>query len=247
MKRCFLILGIIMLVSSVVTASPSQQIVLGNFSTNQNGTIPADWEPMTFSSVEKHTDYQLVGENGVYVLKAESSAGASGLRNKVRFDPRIYPFINWRWKVNRFIERTDVTAKSGDDYAVRLYVSFDYDLNRLPAREKTRINLFYMIKGFYPPLASLNYIWAGRAAIGSIVPSPYTDRVRMVVLKNQLSRAEYWHVEERNILEDYRKAFGDEPGDVISIAVMTDTDNTGEKATSFYGDIVATKNSVISK
>ena len=232
---------------AIPTTIQAQRMVLGNFSQQQDGSLPAEWQPMVFGSIEKHTDYQLVPEQGVPVLRAESNSAASGLSYKVRFDPRVYPFISWRWKVSTALKHTDVTSKAGDDYAARLYVSFDYDVNKLPAREKTRINLFYLIKGFYPPLATLNYIWAGSARIGKMVPSPYTDRVRMVVVKNRDSRTQQWHVEERNILEDYRAAFGEEPGDVVSVAVMTDTDNAGEKTTSYYGDIFVSKTPMLAK
>ena len=233
----------LLVVVSIVWAAPGQRMIVGNFSQQQKGRLPVAWEPMTFGSIKKHTDYRLVPDTEGVVLKAESHAAASGLTYKVRFNPKDYPFISWRWKVDKALQHTDVTSKSGDDYAARIYVSFDYDVNRLPARDKTRINLFYLIKGFYPPLATLNYIWAGPTPIGKIVPSPYTNRVRMVVLKNRGSRIQQWYSEERNILEDYRTAFGEEPRDVISVAVMTDTDNAGEKTTSYYGDIVVSKQS----
>jgi len=50
-----------------------------------------------------------------------------------------------------------------------------------------------------------------------------------------------WVNEERNVYEDYRKAFGEEPPMVSGVAIMTDTDNTGESAIAYYGDIVFKK------
>jgi len=47
-----------------------------------------------------------------------------------------------------------------------------------------------------------------------------------------------WVAEERNVYDDYRRAFGKEPPRVSGVAIMTDTDNTKERATAYYGDLV---------
>lgn len=235
----------LLLLMSTVLAEPGHRMMLGHFSQQADRTLPVGWDPITFGRVEKHTTYRLVTERQHVVLKAESDAAASGLTYKVRFDPKRYPYLVWRWKVDKALQHSDVTSKSGDDYPVRLYVSFDYDVNRLPAAERSRIDMYYLLKGVLPPLATLNYIWARQAPIGKIIPSPYTDRVRMVVLKNRRSKTQHWHYEERNILADYQAAFGEAPGDVISVAIMTDTDNAGEKTTSYYGDIFVSKTATL--
>lgn len=143
--------------------------------------------------------------------------------------------------MNKAIAGTDVTSKSGDDYAARVYVMFKYNLEDLPEDEQSRISWYKFFNGKLPPLATLNYIWANKMDVGQIVSSPYTERVKMVILKNKDSALQQWHVEERNIYEDYKKAFGEEPKDVISVAIMTDTDNTEAMAESYFGDIVVSK------
>ena len=47
--------------------------------------------------------------------------------------------------------------------------------------------------------------------------------------------------EERNVYEDYRRAFGKEPPRVSGVAIMTDTDNTQERAAAYYGDLTFAK------
>lgn len=221
-------------------AGEKNQIVLGNFS-GQTKALPKSWNPLTFGSIEEYTSYTLVDDQNVKVVKAESDESASGLTKKISFNPKEYPYLSWRWKANKAISGTDVTSKSGDDYAARIYVIFKYDLKDLPEEEQSRISWYKFFNGELPPLATLNYIWANKMAVGNIVPSPYTDRVKMIILKNKDSALQEWHIEERNIYEDYKKAFGEEPKDVISIAIMTDTDNTGAMAESYFGDIVVSK------
>jgi len=98
-----------------------------------------------------------------------------------------------------------------------------------------------LLYGEYPPLAAINYIWESKAPIGTMVPNPFTDRVMMFVVETGPSKLNQWVNEERNIFEDYKKAFGQEPPMISGIAIMTDTDNTGESATAYYGDILFKK------
>ena len=226
--------------TSLLLAAERQQMIVGDFS-KQSDDISKSWDVLTFGSIEQHTSYTLVRDENVTVVKAESNESASGLTKKITFNPKEYPYLSWRWKVNKAIPGTDVTSKSGDDYAARIYVMFKYNLEDLPKTEQSRVNWYKFFNGKLPPLATLNYIWGNKMALGRIVASPYTKRVKMVVLKNKKSELQKWHVEERNIYEDYKKAFGEEPKEVISLAIMTDTDNTSSMAESYFGDIVISK------
>ena len=221
-------------------ATESHQMTLGDFSVHPN-KIPESWQPLTFDSIEEHTSYSLVEDGNVQVIKATSNEAASGLSRKVSFNPKEYPYLSWRWKVNKAITGTDVTSKSGDDYAARIYVMFEYDVKDLSEDEQSSVSWYKFFNGKLPPLATLNYIWANKMGIGNIVSSPYTTRVKMVILKNKTSSLQQWHIEERNIYEDYKKAFGEEPKGVINVAIMTDTDNTNGMAESYFGDIIVSK------
>lgn len=221
-------------------AEDNQKIVVGNFS-KQTDSISKSWNVLTFGSIDEHTSYTLIKDKNINVVKAESNKSASGLTKVIRFNPKEYPYLSWRWKVNKTISGTDVTKKSGDDYAARIYVMFDYDVKDLPEAEQSRVGWYKFFNGKLPPLATINYIWANKADVGNIISSAYTSRVKMVTLKNKDSALQKWHVEERNIYEDYKKAFGEEPKEVISLAIMTDTDNTNSMAESYFGDIVVSQ------
>jgi hypothetical protein len=72
----------------------------------------------------------------------------------------------------------------------------------------------------------------------SVLADYYTDRARMVVLESGAARAGEWVTETRDLAADFRAAFGEAPPDLIGIAIATDTDNTGEHATAWFGDLV---------
>jgi len=92
-----------------------------------------------------------------------------------------------------------------------------------------------------PPLNAINYIWESRAPLGTVVPNPYTDRVKMIVVESGEDKLNQWVSEERNLYEDYRKAFVEEPPMISGVAIMTDTDNTDKSAIAYYGDILFKK------
>jgi hypothetical protein len=120
-----------------------------------------------------------------------------------------------------------VTQKKGDDYPARIYITFEYDPDKLSFFEKTKYQAARLIYGQYPPHAAINYIWESKAPRETIVPNPYTDRVKMIVVESGDEYAGVWREEQRNIYEDYKKAFGEEPPMISGVAIMTDSDNTG--------------------
>ena len=91
------------------------------------------------------------------------------------------------------------------------------------------------------PIAAINYIWESKVPKGTIVDNAFTDLVKMIVIESGEGEVGHWVEEERNLYEDYKKAFGEEPYLVNGVAIMTDTDNTGESATAYYGDIIFRK------
>lgn len=216
----------------------SEVLHVGKFSdADPADGIPKGWEPLTFEKIDAHTRYRLLDYEGTTVIRAESDSAASGLIRRMRIDPRKYSIIQWRWQATGVYEKGDVTKKSGDDYPARLYIAFEYDPERVGFFERAKFNAVKMIHGEYPPSAALNYIWASNAAEGRIVPNAFTDRARMIVVESGGEKTGAWVSESRNVLEDYKAAFGGDPPMIRGIAIMTDSDNTGESTVSYYGDI----------
>lgn len=171
------------------------------------------------------------------VVEAKADASASGLIRRISIDPKEYPIIRWRWKVTDVVEKGNVHEKSGDDYPARVYILFEYDPDKLGFFEKLTYETAKLLYGEYPPLATLNYIWASNASKGLVVPNAYTDRAMMFVVESGTEKLNTWVDEKRDLYADYWKAFEDEPPMISGVAIMTDTDNTGEAVIAYYGDI----------
>jgi hypothetical protein len=236
--RFFLIFGMFLFLCIPNGTAYTDQMVIGDFSRLAPGEyLPDPWEPMTFKNIDRHTSYTLIKDNGRTIIRAQSQNSASGLIHPLRVNPEEYPVIKWRWKIDHVLENGDVTAKQGDDYAARIYVAFAFDTDNAGWWERARHKSASLFSDKEVPGTALNYIWANKAPVKKIVPNPYAEEAKMVVLQSGNRAGGRWITEERNILEDYRRAFGRNPPEIIGIGIMTDTDDTGSKATGYYGDI----------
>jgi hypothetical protein len=237
-----LLLFLTFLTPVVVYAESPPVLEVGRFSAAAEGQrLPVGWKPLTFPTIERHTTYTLAKEDGTTVVKAMSDASAAGLTREIKVNLNQYPILSWRWKVTNVLKHGDVTKKEGDDYPARLYITFEFDPVKAGFVEKAKFEIYKLIYGQYPPLAAVNYIWESKAPKGTIVSSPYTAHSKMIVVESGPALVNQWVDEQRNLLEDYKKAFGEEPPLVSGVAIMTDTDNTGESAIAYYGDIVFTQ------
>ena len=235
----FVLLGMVLGEPIRLQAQSSATVDVGPFSTaDPNGPWPGGWEPLTFPKIPRHTTYSLVRDHDRVVVKAASQASSSGYTKELLIDPKEYPIIQWQWKVSNILKAGNVAKKDGDDYPARIYVTFQYDSAKVGLWGKAKYEAAKLIYGRYPPLGAINYIWESRAPVGTAVPNPYTEQVHMIVVESGSAKLNTWLTEERNVYEDYKQAFRQEPPMISEIAIMTDTDNTGESAEAYYGDIV---------
>lgn len=210
---------------------------VGKFSASRPGSAQTDgWKPLMFKKIPKPTAYQLVSDGSAVVVKATSEAAASGLTKEVKIDPSIFPVVQWRWKVENLLVRSDVTRKSGDDYPARLYITFEYDPDKVSFGRKLKYNAGRALFGEIP-IAALNYIWDTKTPPGTVVDNAYTDFAKMIVVESGAAKVGVWVEESRNVYQDYKQAFGEDPSFINGVAIMTDTDNTKERAVAYYGDI----------
>lgn len=155
-------------------------------------------------------------------LSAYSDDSASGIFYDIKFDPKEFPMMSWQWKVLKFPTISDAMNVGGewvekDDYAARIYVIFprlSFNLTRC-----------------------LQYVWDKELPAGTVMTSPYWDNIRLIVAESGERNLGKWVYEERNIYEDYKRAFDREPGQVGAIAIMTDTDNTQSTAEAHYKEL----------
>ena len=209
-RRRFLVLVLLCLVARRAAAQAS--IPAMPFSSLQPGAPLPEWLRLqSFPSRPRHTEFALVADQGRTVLRARAVASTSGLAREMAVDPRTHPILAWRWKVMNLIARSDLATKAGDDFPARLYVAFGR--------------------------RALCYVWDTRLPAGTIAPNAYSDRVQMVVADSGAAALGRWVAHERDVAADFRRGFGTEPPVTSAVVVSADTDNTGESAESYFGDV----------
>lgn len=224
-------------------AQNTPMLEVGKFSANEpRASLPDGWKPLTFKKIPKLTTYELVKDGAQIVVKAVSDSSASGLTKEVRIDPKEFSIVRWRWKVENLLQKSDATRKDGDDYPARLYITFEYDPDKVSFGKKLKYKVGQALFGDIP-IGAISYVWETKAPVGAIIDNAYTDFVKMVVVESGPGQVGRWVDESRNIYEDYKKAFGEEPPVINGIAIMSDTDNTKERAVAYYGDIEFLKTS----
>jgi hypothetical protein len=195
------------------------------------------WKHTPLSSLKRDTVYTLVENDGRPVLRGTADSAAS-LYTAALPPPGTSPAVlSWRWKTDALVPGADNRDKAREDAPLRVLVAFDGDRAALPAAEQKRFKRAERLSGRKPPYAVLMYIWSDHVVAGTVIPSAHTSQIKMMVVASGADGLGRWHAVRRNLADDYRKAYGSEPGPLIGVGVMTDTDNTGTKATGYYADV----------
>jgi hypothetical protein len=236
---CSFALVIVLLLYAPAWGIGGETLVVDQFGPSTGpGGLPHGWTSLTFRKIPAKTRYTVIQEGDNYLVKAESHGSASGLYKPLDLDPKVYQVVSWRWKVENILAKADARRKEGDDYPARLYVAFQYDARNATLWERTSYGAYKLIYGDYPPKHVINYIWDNRLPKGTAIDNAYTDRAKMIAVESGAEHMGQWVLEERNLYDDYKRLFGTEPPRIAGIALMTDTDNTGESAVAYYDDIV---------
>ena len=204
--------------------------------TARNG-MPYGWNFYRIAPYKKNTVYRLENYQGRTVLSANSKTSASGLAVKLRPRQANNLWLQWEWKALSAIPEADNAERYHDDAPLRILVAFDGNKSKLPLKEKMNFEMANLISGQEMPYATLMYIWSGKSAVDTIINNAHTSRVKMIVVDSGWDNLGTWHKHQRDLASDYKRAYGETPGEVIGIALLTDTDNTKSETRAIYGDI----------
>ena len=208
MKRWASVFLLMLLVALPAHAEP---LVLAWPSPGDNG----DWEIEEF---EGETRYRVVKLDGQRVLEADSNATASSLYLEREIDLTATPILEWRWRIEKPLAVDDERIKAGDDYAARVYVVAPGE-------------------GMFGLPRAINYVWANQAEVGESWPNPFTSKIMMVAVDTGDGEAGTWRTHRRDVRADFLRFFDREVDELEGIAVMTDSDNCGQNARAWYGEI----------
>jgi hypothetical protein len=179
------------------------------------------WTHRRFSAA---TEYDRVTVEDIAAIRAVGRNSASGLYRDVRYEVAEHPWLAWRWRVDRLQQAADIRSEAREDFAAAIFLIFG------------RPSMFNR------DVPTLVYVWtSGRLSENAIVDSPHHPGVaRSIVVRSGRERLGEWIGERRNVVDDFRRAFGREPPETVEVvALFTDNDQTGEPVEAYYGAIHA--------
>ena len=199
--------------------------------------MPDGWHFYRIAPYKKNTIYRLEKYQGRTVLAANSKTSASGLAVKLRPRSAQNLMLQWEWKAVGAIPQADNAESQNDDAPLRILVAFDGNKSKLPLKEKLTFEMASLISGQEMPYATVMYIWSGKNPVNTVLNNAHTSRVKMIVVDSGWDGLKKKKKHERDLAADYKLAYGEAPGNIIGIALLTDTDNTKSETRALYGDI----------
>ena len=190
-----------------------QIISLDTFDTDQPSSFPKQWSVRGDEATAKAV-YSVVEENGNRFLRAYADKQDVQIGISRLIEPKEFPALQWRWRVKQLPTGANERAEKTNDSAAAVYVVFDSTL--LPR--------------------AIKYVWSASLPVGTRVKSPVYWRSRVVVLQSGTTHIGEWQHEVINYYQDYKDFFGEEPGKVVGIAILTDSDTTKSVAEAYYDD-----------
>ncbi|MES2716546.1 MAG: DUF3047 domain-containing protein [Pseudomonadota bacterium] len=216
--------------------TPAAQVV--PFSSAASGQPPAAWRPYALRKDLTRTRYTVVRDGDRQVLNARASAAATGLRCAVRIDPAQLGLLQFSWRVREVPAQADVAEAVQDDCPARLIVAFDGDHTRMPLRERLLFDQVELFTGQRLPYATLMYVWdGGRHALESVHRNHRSSRIQYLTVESGAQRAGRWLHYQRDVVADYQRVFGEAPGAITGVGVLTDADALKLQLEAWYGDI----------
>jgi len=194
------------------------------------------WKHMTFPG-KVATRFSDVRQDGRQAVLAQAESSASMLRHPVHIASQDLGRVTFSWKVPALMAQADLALREKSDAPVRLVLAFEGDRSRFSAKDAMLSELSHALTGEPMPYATLMYVWSNTQPVGTVIKSPRTDRIRKLVVASGADKLNQWLDYERTIAADFEMAFGEAPGALVGVGIMTDSDNTRSTTQAWYGPI----------
>ncbi|OYT98798.1 MAG: hypothetical protein CFE40_08260 [Burkholderiales bacterium PBB1] len=202
--------------------------------TDQAGATGWETTPLPTKRPTRYTPQVIDGRQ---VIQADAESAVSLYRRRVQVAPAELGRLSFSWMVPELIATADLSRSETEDAPVRVVLAFDGDRSKLSYKNRLLSDLLEAVMGEEPPYATLMYVWDNRAPLESVIIASRTDRIRKIVVDSGPTQKAIWRLHERDIVSDYQRAFGEAPGALVSIALMTDSDNTRSTTRAYYGEV----------
>jgi hypothetical protein len=202
----------------------------------ESSVAPKPWQHYKFPG-KSANQISYARQNGRHAMLVTAMSSASMLRQTLHVAPQDLASVKFSWKVPELIAQADMALRESDDSPVRIVLAFEGDRSKFSGKNAMLSELTQVLTGEPLPYATLMYVWCNKRVPGSVIVNPRTDRIRELVVESGVKNLNQWLDYERDIRADFEKAFGEMPGALVGIGIMTDTDNTRTSAQAWYGPL----------
>lgn len=222
---------------SAVPSSPAKLSSTPWVVASTGNLVTSDWRHHAFPG-KQPSQFRYERKDGREAMAATSSSSASMLRQMLRVEPDDLASVRFSWKVPELMAQADMALREADDSPVRVVLVFEGDRSKFSSKNAMLSELARALTGEELPYATLMYVWCNTRAPGTVIVNPRTDRIRKLVVESGTGKLRQWVDYERNIRADYEKTFGEAPGALVGIGIMTDSDNTRSTTSAWYGPVM---------
>ncbi len=183
--------------------------------------IPSGWTAFATLGGRPAYDFTIVEDDGRRALALRSRDDHSTIAKEIHVDLEATPILEWSWKVVELPTGADVRNRATSDLTGHLLVVWP----RFPGPLRSRL---------------IGYAWGSSEPAGSVQRSQKTGTVTFVILRSGAEGLGRWVTERRDVVEDYRKIYGEKPENPKVIAISIDTNDTHSTAAALIGGIAFT-------
>jgi hypothetical protein len=202
-----------------------------------DGELPVGWRPFVLRPSKGTTRYRTVTSDGRTVLSARAESTSTAVQCVVDIDLAKTPWLQWQWRVDTLVAGARIDDEARDDSPARLVLAFRAAPQQLTLGDLMFFEQIELFTGQRLPNTSLLYVWDPELPVGTVARYARTGRIRYFVVESGPARLGQWVSYRRNVLADFKAAFGEPPGPITSVGVLTDSDDTRSTAEALYGDI----------
>lgn len=225
----------------LVTIAAADAVLTSPHASMAGSEPPAPWRLVGLPAQRKpFTAFDVASVDGERALRVTADRSYGNLVHALGVEAADLHRLRWRWRVDQPLAGTDLRRREGEDMALRLCASFDLPLAELPFVERQVLRAARITSAYALPSAALCYVWDGALAPGTVLTSPFTPRIRYLVLRGPEAALRHWHHEQRDLVADYRRAFAPADGAVpplLALAVGADADNTQGRSVAWLADL----------
>ncbi len=180
--------------------------------------VPDGWRTYETVGGRPAYDFTIVQDGGMKALRLRSRDEHSTIARDLSVDLARTPVLEWSWKIVSLPAGANVRQRATSDLTAHVFLVWP----RTPALIRSRL---------------IGYTWDGVLPASAVEQSRKTRTVSFLTVRSGGRGLGSWVTERRNVIDDYRRIYGEAPDSPAAVALSIDTNDTHTVAEGLIGAI----------